>query len=114
MGFFDSLKKMIGEETRESDDEWLEKLGRSVRASLAAEDEEEDLDDDDDDDDDEEYSYCIYYTSSVDGPNQYDYVKTRKEITSNEMAKKELVRYLSQNGFLEGKGKITIEDYTEW
>lgn len=114
MGLFDSFKKFLGEQSRESDDEWMDRLGSRVKAKLFEDDEVADEDFDDDDSANEEYSYRIVYTSSVLGSGQAHYIKTTRKITSNEDARKELIRYFSKKDLLEGQGKISVEDFMEW
>ena len=118
MGLFKDLFKTISDYSkRETDDEFFDRIGRQAQASLDAQ-RDQDCDLVDEDDElivDETYSYRIEYTSDLQGAGQVAYITTSREITSNEQAKVEVIKYykLRNPGILNYMGRFTVDSYMD-
>lgn len=118
MGLFKELFKTISDYSkRETDDEFFDRIGRHAQAALDAQ-RDQDCDLVDEDDElivDETYSYRIEYTSDLQGAGQVAYITTSREITSNEQAKVEVIKYykLRNPGILNYMGRFTVDSYMD-
>lgn len=118
MGLFKELFKTISDYSkRETDDEFFDRIGRQTQAALDAQ-RDQDCDLVDEDDElivDETYSYRIEYTSDLQGAGQVAYITTSREITSNEQAKVEVIKYykLRNPGILNYMGRFTVDSYMD-
>lgn len=118
MGLFKELFKTISDYSkRETDDEFFDRIGRQAQAALDAQ-RDQDCDLVDEDDElivDETYSYRIEYTSDLQGAGQVAYITTSREITSNEQAKVEVIKYykLRNPGILNYMGRFTVDSYMD-
>ncbi|MBR4046143.1 MAG: hypothetical protein IKK05_04490 [Alistipes sp.] len=118
MGLFKELFKTISDYSkRETDDEFFDRIGRQAQAALDAQ-RDPDCDLADEDDElivDETYSYRIEYTSDLQGAGQVAYITTSREITSNEQAKVEVIKYykLRNPGILNYMGRFTVDSYMD-
>lgn len=118
MGLFKELFKTISDYSkRETDDEFFDRIGRQAQVALDAQ-RDQDCDLVDEDDElivDETYSYRIEYTSDLQGAGQVAYITTSREITSNEQAKVEVIKYykLRNPGILNYMGRFTVDSYMD-
>lgn len=118
MGLFKELFKTISDYSkRETDDEFFDRIGRQAQVALDAQ-RDTDCDLVDEDDElivDETYSYRIEYTSDLQGAGQVAYITTSREITSNEQAKVEVIKYykLRNPGILNYMGRFTVDSYMD-
>lgn len=118
MGLFKELFKTISDYSkRETDDEFFDRIGRQAQVALDAQ-RDQDCDLVDEDDElivDETYSYRIEYTSDLQGTGQVAYITTSREITSNEQAKVEVIKYykLRNPGILNYMGRFTVDSYMD-